>query len=154
MTPSVLSSLSLLASLLLPFIFIYSIYQSAGIMWKFKSMVDMPERLTEFKRVYGIPENVKVRYCPKSEVVFSRGEGRVIIPLVMFVEGGVRIPMSKLLTNFLKHFKVFPDQCTSNVFRVVSSVDELNRRLGLSLTKHDINYVYSFQDSKTLGFYL
>ena len=117
-------------------------------------MVDMPEILTEFKRVYGIPENVKVRYCPKSEVVFSRGEGRVIIPLVMFVEGGVRIPMSKLLTNFLKHFKVFPDQCTSNVFRVVSSVDELNRRLGLSLTEHDINYVYSFQDSKTSGFYL
>ena len=114
----------------------------------------MPERLTEFKRVYEIPKNVKVRYCPKSEVVFSRGEGRVIIPLETFVEGGVRIPMSKLLTNFLTHFKVCPDQCTSNVFRVVSSVDELNRRLGLSLTEHDINYVYSFQDSKTSGFYL
>lgn len=61
--------------------------------------------------------------------------------------------MSRLLTNFLRHFKVFLDQCTPNVFRVVSSVDKLNKRLGLSLIEHDINYVYNFQDSKTLGFY-
>ena len=61
--------------------------------------------------------------------------------------------MSKLQTNFLRHFKVCPDQCTLNVFRVVSSIDELNKRLSLSLTKHDINYIYSFQDSKTSGFY-
>lgn len=37
--------------------------------------------------------------------------------------------------------------------RVVSKVVELNRRLHLNLTEHDINYVYSLQDSKTLGFY-
>lgn len=105
----------------------------------------------KFKRVYRILEDVEVRYCPDSEVI--KGEGRVIIPLVALVEGGVRIPISKLLTNFFRHFKVCPDQCTPNVFRVVSSVDELNKRLSLSLTKHDINYIYSFQDSKTLGFY-
>lgn len=31
---------------------------------------------------------------------------------------------------------------------------KLNRRLGLNLTEHDINYVYNCQDSKNLGFYL
>lgn len=59
--------------------------------------------------------------------------------------------MSGLLTNFLRHFKVYPDQCSPKTFRVVSSIAELNRRLSLSFTKHDINYVYGFQDSKTLG---
>lgn len=49
-------------------------------MWKFKSMVDTPERLIEFKRVYGILEDFKVRYCHKFEVVFSRGEGRSLSP--------------------------------------------------------------------------
>lgn len=122
-------------------------------MGKFKSMVDTPERLVEFKRPYEIPEDVEVSYCPESEVEFSRGEGRVIIPLVAFVKGEVRIPMNRLLTNFLRHFKVFPDQCTPNVFRVVSNVNELNQRLGLNLIEHDINYVYSFQDSKTSRFY-
>ena len=61
--------------------------------------------------------------------------------------------MGKLLTNFLRHFKVCPDQCTPNVFRVVSSVYTLNKRLALKLTEHDINYIYSFQESKTFGFY-
>ena len=61
--------------------------------------------------------------------------------------------MSKLLTNFLRHFKICPDQCTPNIFRVVSSVAELSRRLRLNLTEHDINWIKNCQDSATLGFY-
>ena len=61
--------------------------------------------------------------------------------------------MNDLLTNFLRHFKVCTDQCTPNVFRIISSVDTLNKRLELNLTEHDINYVYSFQDNKTSGYY-
>ena len=76
-----------------------------------------------------------------------------MIPFVAIVDGGVRIPMSDLLTNFLHHFKVFLDQCTPTVFRIVSSIDTLNKKLGLKLTKHDIIYVYSFQDSKTSRYY-
>ena len=77
----------------------------------------------------------------------------MVIPFVAIVEGGVRTPMNDLLTNFLHHFKVCLDQCTPNVFRIVSSIDTLNKKLRLKLTKHDINYVYSFQDSKTSGYY-
>ena len=122
-------------------------------MGKFKPMVDTHESLRKFRRKYNFPEDVEVRYCPKSETILSKGEGRVVIPLVAIVEGGFRIPMSDLLTNFLRHFKVCPDQCTPNVFRIVNSVDTLNKKLGLKLTEHDINYIYSFQDSKTSKFY-
>ena len=122
-------------------------------MGKFRPMVDSPESLKDFKRKYNFLDDVEVRYCPKSEAILSRGKGRVIIPLVAIVEGGVRIPMSDLLTNFLLHFKVCLDQCTPNMFRIVNSVDTLNKKLGLKLTKHNINYVYSFQDSKTSKYY-
>ena len=122
-------------------------------MGKFKSMVDTPERLAEFRRKYNFPEDVEVRYCSKDEVILSRGEDRVVLPLIAVVEKGVKIPMSDLLTNFLRHFKVCLDQCTLNFFRVNSNVDTLNKRLGLNLIEHDINYVYSFQDSKTLRYY-
>ena len=67
------------------------------------------KRLAKFKRVYSILEDVEVRYCPEFEAIFSRGEGKVVIPWVVFVQGGVRIPVSTLLTNFLKHFKVCPN---------------------------------------------
>ena len=116
-------------------------------------MVNTPESLKEFRRKYNFPEDVEVKYCPKSEVILSQGEGKVVISLVAIVEGGVRIRMSDLLTNILCHFKICSDQCTPNVFRVVSSVDTLNKKLGLTLTKHDINYIYSFQDSKISGYY-
>ena len=61
--------------------------------------------------------------------------------------------MSKLLTNFLRHFKICPDQCTLNIFRVVSSVAEPSRRLRLNLTEHDISWIKNCQDSATSGFY-
>ena len=122
-------------------------------MGKFKSMVDTPERLAKFRRKYNFLDDVEVRYFSEDKVIHSRGMGRVVLPLVAILEGGVRIPISDLLTHFLRHFKVFPDQCTPNIFRVISSIDTLNKRLGLNLTKHDINYVYCFQDSKTSGYY-
>ena len=92
-------------------------------MGKFKSIVDTHKRLVEFRRKYNFPDDVNVSYCSKSEVILSRGEGKVVITLVAIVKGGVKIPMSDLLTNFLHHFKVYPDQCTPNIFRTFSSVD-------------------------------
>lgn len=113
-------------------------------MGKFRPMVDSPKSFREFRRKYNFPEDVEVRYCSESKAILSRGEGKVVIPLVVIVEGGVRIPMSGLLTNFLRHFKVCTNQCTPNIFRIVSSVDALNKKLGLRLIEHDINYIYSF----------
>lgn len=71
-------------------------------------------------------EDVEVRYFSESEAILSKREGRMVTPLVAIVEGRVRIPMSDLLTNFLRHFKACLDQCTPNVFRIISRVDTLN----------------------------
>lgn len=115
-------------------------------------MVDTPERLAEFRRKYDFPHEVEVSYCPEFEVIIFRREGRVVIPLIAIVEGGVRIPMSNLLTNFLCHFKSISTNAPLT-FRIVGSVDTLNKRLGLNFTEHDINYIYSCQESKTSKFY-
>ena len=50
-----------------------------------------------------------VSYCSKSVVDFVNGEGNVVIPLVAFVKGEVKIFMSNLLTNFLRHFNICSD---------------------------------------------
>ena len=55
-------------------------------------MIDTPERLTEFRRKYNFPDDVEVSYCSESEAILSRGEGRVVIPLVAIVEGGSKDP--------------------------------------------------------------
>ena len=55
---------------------------------KFKSIVDTLERLAKFRRKYNFPNDVEVSYCPESNAILSRGEGRVVIPLIAIVEGG------------------------------------------------------------------
>lgn len=76
-------------------------------MGKFKSPVDT--RLEAFRRAYGILDDVRVSYCPVKEVDFRKRLETMIIPLVSSVEEGVMTPMSKLFTNFLRKFKIFPN---------------------------------------------
>ena len=110
-------------------------------------MVDSLERLVKFWRIYGILDDVGLSYCPESKVDFVMVEGRVVITLVAFAKGrggGVRIPISKILSKFLRHFMLCLDQCTRNIFRQVNSVAKLNMRLSLNLIEDDINFFLEF----------
>ena len=57
-------------------------------MSRFRSLVDTPKRLAIFRANYGIPNDVKVSYCPDDYVDFRRRIETVIIPLFAFIEGG------------------------------------------------------------------
>ena len=62
--------------------------------------------------------------------------------------------MDGVIRDFLNVFKICPTQCSPNLFWVVNSVARLNKKMGVALTHHDNNQVYSCQDSKDKGFYL
>lgn len=72
-------------------------------------MVDTPKRLDAFRATYYILDDVKARYIPYANIEVSKGLEIVVILLEAFVEGGVRNHMSKLLTDFLRHFKLSPN---------------------------------------------
>ena len=40
------------------------------------------------------------------------------------------------------------------MFTILGSVDAMNERMGINLTHHDINWVYSFQRNNEAGYYL
>ena len=69
-----------------------------------------------------------MRYCEEGEWHFRRKAGEVVIPLLAFIEGGVRIPMGPLMRDYLRHFQLTPTQCTANVFRILGCVDALNEK--------------------------
>ena len=62
-------------------------------MKKFKSVVGNFKRLAELRRKYDLPDDVEVSYYSESKAILSRGEGRVVIPLVAIW----------MLENVLKH---------------------------------------------------
>ena len=74
-----------------------------------------------------------------------RREGEVVIPIIAFLEGGVRLSMRPVMRDYLRHFRLAPVQCAVNVFRILGSVDALNEQIGLRLTHHDVNWCYNLQ---------
>ena len=77
-----------------------------------------------------------------------------MIPIIAFLEGGIRIPMRPVMRDYLRHFRLAPIQCAVNVFRILGSVDALNEKKGLRLTHYDVNWCYNLQYLKGKTYYM
>ena len=108
-------------------------------MVKLKKLVETEEAIEKFIADYRIPPNVGLRYCEEGEWHFRRKTGEVVILILAFIEGSVRIPMGPVNRNYLRHFRLAPTQYAANVFRILGCVDALNEKMGLTLTHHDVN---------------
>ena len=80
--------------------------------------------------------------------------GEVIIPMIAFIEGGMTIPIGRIIRDYLRNHRLCPQQCASNFFRILGAVDALDRHLGLGLTWHDVVHLYEGHQQKRAGFYL
>ena len=71
-----------------------------------------------------------------------------MIPMIAFIEGGMRIPIGRVTRDFFSIFKLCPTQCALNMFRILGSVDAINDKMGVNLTHYDVNWVYICQKKK------
>ena len=67
----------------------------------------------------------------------------MVIPMIAFIEGGMRIHMGTITRDYLRAHRLAPTQCALNIFRILGRVDALNEKMGLGLTHHDINWIYN-----------
>ena len=123
-------------------------------MGRFKYLIDSEEGMKKFRTKYSILPNVGVRYAAQGELFDERKTGEVVIPTIVFIEGGMTISMGTLTRNFLRFFRLSPTQCASNMFRVLGSIEVLNERMNLNLTHHDVNWIYNLHNMKRRGYYL
>ena len=77
-------------------------------MGRFKKLVKSKEAMEKFIADYRIPSNVGLRYCKEGEWHIMRREGKVVIPIIAFLEGGMRIPMGPVMKDYLRHFRLVP----------------------------------------------
>ena len=80
-------------------------------MGRFKKLVESEEAMEKFIANYKIPSNVGLRYCKEGEWHIMRREGEVVIPIISFLKGGMRIPMRSVMRDYLSHFRQAPIQC-------------------------------------------
>ena len=123
-------------------------------MGRFKCLVESEEGMASFRAQYRIFPNVNLRYCEEGEWFERRRESEVVIPMIAFIEGGMRILMGRVMKDYLRFYRLTPTQCVPNVFRILGCVDALNEKMGLGLTHHDVNWVYNLHHLKGKGYYL
>ena len=85
--------------------------------------MDTPEGIESFKAQYRIPPGVSIRYCKQEEWHNLRQEGEVVIPMIAFIEGGMRIPMGRVTRDYLTAHRLSPTQCAPNMFRILGQED-------------------------------
>ena len=123
-------------------------------MSRFKCLVDSDEGIENFRARYRIPPGVGIRYCEEGQWHEDRQEKEVVIPMIAFIEGGMRIPIGTVTKDYLRAHRLAPTQYALNMFRILGSVDALNESMGLGLTHHDIHWVYNLHHLKGQGYYL
>ena len=103
-------------------------------MGRLAHLVDSPVGMEGFRALYQISRGVSLRYCPPGGWINLRREGEVVIPMIAFMEGGMRLPMGRVTRDYLIAHRTYPHQCAPNLFKVLGSVDTLNEQIGLGLT--------------------
>ena len=111
-------------------------------MGRFKYLVDSPTKIEAFKDKYHIPQEAALQYCSLEQIVTHRQEGKVIIPMIAFIEGGMTLPIGRITRDYLINHKICPHQCVPNLFRILGNVDAFNEHLDLGLTWHDMVHMY------------
>ena len=61
--------------------------------------------------------------------------------MIAFIEGGMRIPLGRVIRDYVRFYRLAPTQYVPNIFRILGCVDALNEKMGLRLTHHDVNWV-------------
>ena len=62
--------------------------------------------------------------------------------------------MGGVTRDYLRAHRLAPTQCAPNMFKILGSKDDLNEKMGLGLTHHDVNWVYNLHNLKGQGYYL
>ena len=78
-----------------------------------------------FRAKYHIPQGVALRYCAPDQIVTDRKEGKVVIPMIAFIEGGITLPTGRVTRDYLLNHRLCSHQRAPNLFKVLGSVDAL-----------------------------
>ena len=122
-------------------------------MGRFKSLVDSEEGIEKFRAQYRIPPRVGIRYCKEGQWSEDRQEGEVVILMIAFIEGRMRILISTITRDYLRAHRLAPTQYVLNIFKILGFVNSLNERMGLNLIHPDVNWVYNLHHLTEQGHY-
>lgn len=111
-------------------------------MGKYRFLVETPGGLAEFRKDYNIPDDVQLTLAKKGVIPWGN-EGFVPFTLLSIIEIGLRFPVQPLICEFLRQTRLCPTQLSTNSYRIIMGIAELNRQAGLNLGLAELFHQYS-----------
>ena len=111
-------------------------------MGKYRFLVNTLGGLAEFRRDYNIPDDVHLTLAEKDVIPWGN-QGFVPFTLLSIIKTGLRFPVQPLICEFLRQTRICPTQLSTNSYRIIMGISELNRRAGINLGLVEIFHQYS-----------
>ncbi|GMP33629.1 hypothetical protein CsSME_00006863 [Camellia sinensis var. sinensis] len=105
-------------------------------------LVNTPGAMAEFRRDYYIPDDVHLILVELDTIPWGN-PGFVPFTLFSIAETGLRFPVQPFLCEFLRQTNLCPTQLSTNSYRIINGIAELNRRAGLNLGLAELFHQYS-----------
>ena len=77
-------------------------------MGRFASLVNTPENRENFKARYNILARVELEHCRLEEWYTKRPIVAIVILMIAFIEGGMEIPIGRIMRDFLILYRLCP----------------------------------------------
>ncbi|GMP87746.1 hypothetical protein CsSME_00039992 [Camellia sinensis var. sinensis] len=113
-------------------------------MGRYCFLVDTPVALAMFREKYNIPDDVHLELSVEDTTPWGRLDQCPFIVLSI-IEGGLRFPVNPLIWEFLRRTGLAPTQVSTNTYRIMNGIHELNNRLGTNLGLAEILCQYTLR---------
>ena len=78
-------------------------------MYRYAKLVDTPEARVDFMAQYRSSDGVEIwQYEYDEWLVLHRPLESVVIPIIAFIEGEMKLPMGKVIRDFLINYRLTP----------------------------------------------
>ncbi|GMP67188.1 hypothetical protein CsSME_00027263 [Camellia sinensis var. sinensis] len=115
-------------------------------MGKCRFMVNSPGAIAEFHKDYNIPNDVHLSLAELDTTPWEK-LGFVPFTIISIVETGLRFPVQPLTCEFLGQTRLCLTQLSTNTYRIINGITELNRQLGLNLGLAELFHQYSLDQN-------
>ena len=123
-------------------------------MGRYRFLVDTPAALAAFQEEYGIPDDVHLELGVMDTTLWGRLD-QCPFTVLSIIEGALGFPVNPLITEFLRRTGLAPTQVSTNTYRIINEVHELNNRLGTNLGLAEILCQYTLgHTGDGLAYYL
>ena len=96
--------------------------------------MDSPASMEGFRAKYHIPQGVALKYYALDQIHTNREVGEVVVPMIVFIEGGMILPISRITRDYLINHRLTLHQCPLNLFRVLGRRFQQADGLGAYMT--------------------